>query len=90
VLPDPAIPGAFSLDSIDSIALVGARPGRVSTDWLPRNLLSYGFAGDIWLVSRRHREVNGRATFESVGQLPTVPGMVLLAVGPAECIRLTR
>lgn len=90
MLPDPAIPGAFSLDSIDSIALVGARPGRVSTDWLPRNLLSYGFAGDIWLVSRRHREVNGRATFESVGQLPTVPGMVLLAVGPAECIRLTR
>jgi acetate---CoA ligase (ADP-forming) len=90
VLLDPAIASALSLDSIDSIALVGARPGRVSTDWLPRNLLSYGFAGDIWLVSRRHREVNGRATFESVGQLPRVPGMVLLAVGPAECIQLTR
>jgi acetate---CoA ligase (ADP-forming) len=90
VLLDPAIASALSLDAIDSIALVGARPGRVSTEWLPRNLLSYGFAGDIWLVSRRHREVNGRATFESVGQLPRVPGMVLLAVGPAECIQLTR
>lgn len=78
------------LDSIDSVALVGARPGRVSTDWLPRNLSTYGFSGDIWLVSKRHREINGDATFEAVEQLPRVPGMVVLAVGPQECIRLTR
>jgi acetate---CoA ligase (ADP-forming) len=90
VPPEPATTGALLMDSIDSVALIGARPGRVSTDWLPRNLSSYGFSGDIWLVSRRHREINGRATFESVDELPRVPGMVLLAVGPQECIRLTR
>lgn len=85
-----AVSGDWSLRSVTSVALVGARPGRVSTEWLPRNLAAYGYSGETWLVSRRHPEVRGRTTFNSVANLPGVPDLAVLAVPPAECIRLTR
>jgi acyl-CoA synthetase (NDP forming) len=90
VLTEAGMAADWSVASAGSVALVGARPGRVATEWLPRNLRSYGFSGDIWLVSRRTTGLTGNPVFTSVEQLPAVPSIVVLAVSPAECIRLTR
>jgi acyl-CoA synthetase (NDP forming) len=90
VLSEAESAADWSVATASSVALIGARPGRVATEWLPRNLRSYGFAGDIWLVSRRTAGLTGSPVFTSVEQLPAVPSIVVLAVSPAECIRLTR
>lgn len=81
---------SWPVDATSSIAFVGARPNTIATEWLPRNLRTYGFAGDLWLVSRRHADALGPDAYSSVEDLPSVPDAMILAVGPAECIRLTR
>jgi len=95
VLAEPQLIDGWPVDAASSVALIGARPGAIATDWLPRNLRTYGCTGEIWLVSRRHAAelglgAFGAAAFASAEELPGVPEVLVLAVGPAECIRLTR
>jgi acyl-CoA synthetase (NDP forming) len=90
MLAEPQLTGGWPVTAASSVALVGARPGAIATDWLPRNLRAYGATGEIWLVSRRHAGALGDGTYASTDDLPDVPEVLVLAVGPVECIRLTR
>lgn len=90
MLAEPQLAGGWPVSAASSVALVGARPGAIATDWLPRNLRTYGCTGEIWLVSRRHAAELGDGAYARTEDLPEVPEIVVLAVGPAECIRLTR
>ena len=66
-----------------SIALIGAsdRVGSVGAV-LTRNLGKGGFAGDIWLINPRRREVNGVACHPDVASLPGVPELAVIATSP--------
>jgi acyl-CoA synthetase (NDP forming) len=67
-------PPAFSLDRLmrpESVAIVGAsaEPGAISTAVLG-NLSRCGYRGQIHLVSRRAKEIDGRACVGSIDDLP--------------------
>ncbi|KFG67166.1 bifunctional acetate--CoA ligase family protein/GNAT family N-acetyltransferase [Microvirga sp. BSC39] len=66
-----------------SIAVVGAspRPGSLGLTFL-RNLIAGGFEGDIVSVNPHHVEIEGRACFPSLAELPEVPDLVVVAVPP--------
>ena len=68
----------------DSIALIGAskRPGSVGAV-LAKNLFGSGFDGPVMPVNPKHRSIRGVLTFESVGSLPLVPDLALIATPPA-------
>ncbi len=63
-----------------SVALIGAsdRPGSLGAT-LIRNLLAGGFTGELFLVNRRHRCVQGLPTFQHLSELPHAPELALLA-----------
>ncbi|MCB1825819.1 MAG: GNAT family N-acetyltransferase [Candidatus Competibacteraceae bacterium] len=71
---------ARSLFEPDSIALIGAseRPGSLGTV-LTRNVLAGGFKGDLFLVNRRHRCVQGVSAFRHLSELPRTPELAILA-----------
>ena len=64
----------------DSIALIGAseRPGSPGAA-LTRNVLAGGFKGDLFLVNRRHRRVQGVSAFRHLSELPRTPELAILA-----------
>ncbi|MEE1657348.1 bifunctional acetate--CoA ligase family protein/GNAT family N-acetyltransferase [Microvirga sp. CF3062] len=66
-----------------SIAVVGAspRPGSLGLTFL-RNLIAGGFEGDIASVNPHHVEIEGRACFPSLTELPEAPDLVVVAVPP--------
>lgn len=66
-----------------SIAVVGAspRPGSLGLTFL-RNLVAGGFEGDIVSVNPHHVEIEGRACFPSLAELPEVPDLIVVAVPP--------
>ncbi|MBF9195681.1 bifunctional acetate--CoA ligase family protein/GNAT family N-acetyltransferase [Microvirga terrestris] len=66
-----------------SIAVVGAspRPGSLGLTFL-RNLIAGGFEGDIVSVNPHHVEIEGRACFPSLAELPEVPDLIVVAVPP--------
>ena len=63
-----------------SVALIGAseRPGSPGAA-LTRNLLAGGFKGDLFLVNRRHRRVQGVSAFQHLSELPRAPELAILA-----------
>ena len=63
-----------------SVALIGAseRPGSVGAA-LTRNLLSGGFQGEQFLVSRRHRRIQNLPAWPRVADLPGVPDLAIIA-----------
>ena len=68
----------------DSIALIGASerlgsPGAALT----RNVLAGGFKGDLFLVNRRHRRVQGVSAFRHLSELPRTPELAILATPAA-------
>jgi acetate---CoA ligase (ADP-forming) len=70
----PFRPSAFSVDRLmrpRSVAIVGAsaEPGAIGTAVLG-NLERCGYRGDIHLVSRRAKEINGRACVGAIDELP--------------------
>lgn len=69
-----------------AIALVGAsnQAGSVGAV-LARNLFEGGFAGEIWPVHPREREIRSRPCFSSVAELPGAPDLAVIAT-PAPTI----
>ncbi|MEZ5601612.1 MAG: CoA-binding protein [Candidatus Competibacteraceae bacterium] len=68
----------------DSVALIGAseRPGSPGAA-LTRNVLAGGFKGDLFLVNRRHRRVQGVPAFRHLSELPRTPELAILATPAA-------
>src|SRR3712207_3186878 len=70
-----------------SIAVVGTspRPGSLGLTFL-RNLIAGGFEGDIVFVNPHHVEIEGRACFPSLAELPEVPDLIVVAVPPEKVL----
>ncbi|WP_406209291.1 GNAT family N-acetyltransferase [Kitasatospora sp. NBC_01560] len=66
-----------------SVAVLGAsrRPGSVGRTVL-RKIRDGGFTGPLWVVNPKAQEVAGERSYPSVGALPAVPDLVVLAVPP--------
>lgn len=67
-----------------SVALIGASPepgsiGRI----VGANLADGGFAGPVWLVNPKHRQIDGQLCYESIGALPAVAELAVIATPPA-------
>ena len=81
-LPHP--PASRVLLSPNSIAVIGASSDAERIGGIPiANLLSQGFAGDIWPVNPSRDSVQGLRCFASVDALPGVPEAAIVAV-PSE------
>jgi acetyltransferase len=67
-----------------SVALIGAstRPGSVGLI-TARNLVSGGFAGPVWLVNPKYREIENHACFASIAALPAAPDLAVIVTPPA-------
>ena len=63
-----------------SVALVGvsSKPGSVGAI-VAQNLLQGGFAGPIWFVNPKYRELNGQPCLPSVAALPAAPDLAIIA-----------
>ncbi len=64
-----------------SVAVVGAsaRPDSLG-EWTLTNLRRGGFAGDIWPVNPRHRELQGLKCYGRLADLPAVPDLLIFCV----------
>ena len=72
-----------------SVAVIGVseRPGNLgNVVW--RNLQGGGFAGPIWLVDHRTREVAGERTWPDVQSLPGIPDLAVICTPAATVPRL--
>jgi acetyltransferase len=68
----------------ESVAVVGASPRERSVGRVVlRNLRAAGFAGPIGLINPRHREIEGITAVRSIGDLPWVPDLIVVASPPA-------
>lgn len=69
----------------NSVAVVGVskRPGSVGQTVL-RKIRDGHFTGSLWAVNPRAEQVHGMVCYPSVGQLPAVPDLVVLAVPAAQ------
>ncbi|MCL4764636.1 MAG: bifunctional acetate--CoA ligase family protein/GNAT family N-acetyltransferase [Hyphomicrobiaceae bacterium] len=66
-----------------SVALIGASPEPGSVGLIVmRNLRAGGFAGPLWLVNPRHREIEGMPCHPSVDDLPDAPDLAVIATPP--------
>ena len=81
---------AMSIRNLDSlfdprsVAVFGASPRPASvgaTVW--RNLCAGGFAGPLYAVNPRHREVDGHPVYASLAALPEVPELAVICTPPA-------
>lgn len=76
-----------NLDSLfdpDSVVVIGASQGagRVgATVW--NNLNSGTFAGPMYAVNPKYRELDGRAVFARVSDLPSIPELAVICTPPA-------
>jgi acetyltransferase len=67
-----------------SVALIGASQRERSIGGLvAQNLIGGGFAGPVWLVNPRHKELYGRPVHPSVEALPETPDLAVIATPPA-------
>ena len=66
-----------------SVALIGAstRPGSGGLI-TARNLVSGGFAGPVWLVNPKYREIENHACFASIAALPAAPDLAVIVTPP--------
>ena len=66
-----------------SIAVIGASNNRGSVGGkLTENVLGGGFAGPVYLVNPRHRQINGQDAYPSVDDLPGAPDLAVIATPP--------
>ena len=66
-----------------SVALIGASVQDASVGLITaRNLLRGGFAGPVWLVNPKHREVEGRPCYPRLADLPAAPELAVIATPP--------
>lgn len=67
-----------------SVAVFGASARAASvggTVW--RNLRHSGFAGPVYAVNPKHRELDGQPVYASAQELPAVPDLALICTPPA-------
>lgn len=81
-----------NLDSLfkpASVALFGAsgEPGHLGNVIL-RNLRGGGFAGPVWAVNPKHREIDGARAYAGVSDLPAAPDLAVIATPPATIPKL--
>ncbi|MDZ7620973.1 MAG: CoA-binding protein, partial [Candidatus Competibacteraceae bacterium] len=71
-----------------SVALIGAseRPGSLGAA-LTRKLLAGGFQGELFLINRRHRRVQGQPAFQKLSELPRAPELAILATPAATLVK---
>ena len=63
-----------------SVALIGASPQTGSVGKIiAANLATGGFTGPIWLVNPKYSEIDGKPCFKSVTELPSAPGLAVIA-----------
>jgi acetyltransferase len=66
-----------------SVALIGASNKQDSVGLIiARNLLRGGFAGPVWLVNPKHREIEGHPCHPSIAALPAAPELAVVATPP--------
>ena len=67
----------------DSVALVGAsdRPGSVGAVVLD-NILASGFAGRLYPINPKYRELKGHACYPNAAALPEAPDLALIMTPP--------
>ena len=67
-----------------TVAFIGASPERASFGAIvTANLAAGGFSGPLWFVNPRHPTINGATCYPSVGDLPGVPDLAVIATPPA-------
>jgi len=63
-----------------SVALIGASRKEGSVGLITaRNLLRGGFAGPVWLVNPKYRDIEGHPCHPSIAALPGVPQLAVVA-----------
>jgi len=66
-----------------SVALIGASREEGSVGLITaRNLLRGGFAGPIWLVNPKYRDIDGHPCHPSIAALPAAPQLAVVATPP--------
>ncbi|MFO1371412.1 MAG: GNAT family N-acetyltransferase [Candidatus Competibacteraceae bacterium] len=66
------------------VALIGAseRPGSLGAA-LTRNLLAGDYQGKLFLVNRRHSQIQGRSAYHRLSDLPSAPDLAIIATPPS-------
>jgi acetyltransferase len=66
-----------------SVAVIGAsdHPGTVGYT-LTQNMLSHGFAGQVFLVNPHHDTIAGQPCYKSIDALPEAPELAVIATPP--------
>jgi acetyltransferase len=66
-----------------SVALIGASRKEGSVGLITaRNLLRGGFAGPVWLVNPKYRDIEGHRCHPSIAVLPSAPQLAIVATPP--------
>jgi acetyl coenzyme A synthetase (ADP forming)-like protein len=76
--------GFFDPTSVAVIG-VGRKPGGVGRA-VYDNLLAAGFAGDVYPVNPLADEIDGHRCYHSIGETPSVPDLVVIAVPADLCL----
>lgn len=72
-----------------SVVLIGASAEDGSVGKIiATNLKAGGFTGPVWLVNPKYSEIDGRLCFRSVGDLPGVSDLAVIATPPATLPKL--
>jgi acyl-CoA synthetase (NDP forming) len=70
-----------------SVAIVGASPRKgVAAMRVVNNLGKLGFGGDVYMVNPRYGEIEGQRCYASLGELPTTPDAVFIAIAAEHTI----
>ncbi|MCL6451877.1 MAG: acetate--CoA ligase family protein, partial [Acetobacteraceae bacterium] len=87
----PSLTGVAALLSPRSVAVVGASPDLNSAGGRPvRYLKQYGFAGEIFPVNPKYREVAGLPCYPSVGDIPGEVDLAVISVAAGRCRDVVR
>ncbi len=72
-----------------SVAVVGAsrNPGKVGYDIL-KNMVQYGYAGDVYPVNPAASEILDLKTYPSIGDIPNEIGLAVVAVHPPKVLEV--
>ncbi|NKB22231.1 MAG: hypothetical protein GKS01_17230 [Alphaproteobacteria bacterium] len=74
-----------------SIAIIGASADPAKTAGRPLQFLrKHGFSGDIWPVNPRAADIDGVPCFASIDDLPGVPDVAMILLGPTHTEDATR
>lgn len=66
-----------------SVAVFGASPRPHSVGGTVWRNLHQGFAGPVYAVNPRHRELDGQPVYATVGDLPAAPELAVICTPPA-------